>query len=325
VTRARSRGAILLLLAAWLGGCQLVGVAGPPTGELLEVAESFLPGEGDAVRFAVIGDSGTGGAAQYAVAAELFEVRQRFPFEFVLMLGDNLYGRERKQDYERKFERPYGALLAAKVEFYAALGNHDDPNQRFYERFNMGGERYYSFRKGDVAFFALDSNYMDPDQLEWLERELSGSKARWKICFFHHPLYSSGIMHGSELDLRRQLEPLFLEHGVDVVFAGHEHFYERIRPQKGIYYFISGAAAKLRRGNIRQSALTERGFDTDHSFLLVAVEGDTLAFEALSGAGARIDAGVITQPATEVSQAPASAPGALGSPDPTSTAPSAVR
>ena len=246
------------------------------------------------VRFAVLGDTGTGGRQQYEVGERLAASRDVFPFEFVLMLGDNIYGSERPQDFERKFERPYQALLDRKVLFYASLGNHDDPNQRFYRPFNMDGRRYYTFDKGGVRFFALDSNYMDKAQLDWLERELSTSND-WKIAFFHHPLYSSGERHGSEVDLRTILEPMFLEHGVSVVFAGHEHFYERLKPQKGITYFTNGGAAKLRAGNIRAgSALTARGFDTDRSYMLVEIVDQTMHFQTLSRTGQLVDSGSVT-------------------------------
>lgn len=247
----------------------------------------------DSVLFAVIGDSGTGGSAQFEVGRRLDESRALFPFDFALMLGDNMYGSERPQDYARKFERPYAPLLDAKVQFFASLGNHDDPNQRFYKPFNMNGERFYTFKKGPVRFFALDSNYMDRDQLQWLEHELKGSTDAWKIAFFHHPLYSSGARHGAEVDLREQVEPLFVQYGVDVVFAGHEHFYERIKPQNGINYFTSGGAAKLRRGNLRKSAITAAGFDADHSFMLVEIAGDTMHFQTISRLGKRVDAGEV--------------------------------
>jgi len=137
--------------------------------------------------------------------------------------------------------------------------------------------------------------------VDWLRRELEGSGARWKIAYFHHPLYSSGGKHGSETDLRQILEPLFVEHGVGAVFAGHEHFYERIRPQKGITYFTSGGAAKLRAGDIRKTDLTAAGFDRDRSFMLVEIAGDTLHFQAISRTGDTVDSGTVPAPARKPS------------------------
>ena len=209
------------------------------------------------------------------------------------MLGDNLYGGETPADFADKFERPYKPLLDAGVKFYSALGNHDDPNQRFYKPFNMNGERFYSFKpsQGGVRFFALDSNYVDKAQVEWLEKELAASGSEWKICFFHHPLYSSGDTHGSDTKLRELLEPIFLKHGVDLVLTGHEHFYERIKPQHGINYIIAGSAAKVRRGNITGSDLTAKGFDQGYAFLLMEIVGDTLHFQAITDDGRTIDSG----------------------------------
>ena len=243
--------------------------------------------------FAIIGDSGTGSRSQYEVGAEMTKAQQIFPFEFVIMLGDNIYGSERPQDFAKKFELPYKALLDQKIPFYASLGNHDDPTQRFYKPFNMNGDRFYTFKKGDARFFALDSNYMDQPQLKWLEEQLSRSNDRWKIAFFHHPLYSSGARHGSEVDLRLRLEPLFLKYGVDVVFAGHEHFYERLVPQKGIYYITQGGAAKLREGNIRKGPMTAVGFDIDNSFSIAELGKDSMQFQTISRRGKRVDSGTL--------------------------------
>jgi predicted phosphodiesterase len=262
-------------------------LAGPAAQELT------LPLKTDSVRFAVIGDNGTGDAPEYEVGKQLAASHEKFPFTFVIMMGDNLYGSERPQDFVNKFEAPYKALLDAKVAFYATLGNHDDPNQRFYTLFNMEGKRYYSFRKGsNVRFFALDSNYMDPVQLAWLEGELKSSGSDWKIAYFHHPLYSSG-MHGSQTDLRVVLEPLFIKYGVNVVFSGHEHFYQRIKPQKGIHYFVSGSAGQLRPGDLRPSDMTAAGFDTDRSFMLVEVAEKEMSFQTISRTGKTVDQGTI--------------------------------
>jgi hypothetical protein len=90
---------------------------------------------------------------------------------------------------------------------------------------------------------------------------------------------------------------MFVQYGVDVVFSGHEHFYERINPQRGIYYFTSGAAAKLRKGNIRPTVLTAAGFDEDRSFMLLELTPDQMHFQAISRTGRTVDSGVIDRPA----------------------------
>jgi 3',5'-cyclic AMP phosphodiesterase CpdA len=257
-----------------------------------------LPLKPGSVKFAVIGDTGTGDKNQVQVARALAAVHEKFPFEFALMAGDNIYGSDSAKDYAKKFEAPYKTLLDKGVKFYAALGNHDDPNQRFYKPFNMNGERYYTFKpslNANVRFFALDSNYMDDKQLQWLDKELAASGSDWKIAYFHHPPYSSGSTHGSADLLREQIEPLFVKHGVSAVFTGHEHFYERIKPQKGIAYFINGSSAKLRRGDLLKSNLTAKGWDGGLTYMLVEIVGDEMTFQVLSPKGETIDSGVIKQ------------------------------
>jgi predicted phosphodiesterase len=256
-----------------------------------------LPVKPGSLKFAVIGDSGQPGGGQTAIAAQMTNWRTRFPFEFVLMTGDNLYGRERPRDYEKKFSIPYKPLIDAGVKFYASLGNHDDAGQIHYKLFNMEGRKYYSFKpKNGVRFFAIDSNYVDEKQLEWLGKELAASGSDWKIAFFHHPLYSSGSTHGSADAQRELLEPMFVKHSVDVAIMGHEHFYERIKPQNGIYYFTSGAAGKLRRGNIRRGELTAAGFDQDLSFMLIEIDGDRMHFQVIAREGETVDSGMIDRP-----------------------------
>jgi 3',5'-cyclic AMP phosphodiesterase CpdA len=263
-------------------------------------ADNFkLPLKSNSVRFAAIGDMGTGDASQYEVAQRMVAARQAFPFDFAIMLGDNIYGGSSPKDFEKKFETPYKPLLDAGVKFYAALGNHDNPNERFYKLFNMNSATYYSYKKGNVRFYALDSDYMDPKQLSWLETQLQNDAGsdEWKICYFHHPLYSSGKTHGPATELRLLLEPLFVKYGVNVVFSGHEHVYERVQPQKGIYYFTEGASGQLRYGNLQKSEITSKGFDTDRTFMLVEIAGDEMYFETISRAGAMVDSGVIQRQA----------------------------
>lgn len=253
-----------------------------------------LPNKEGAVRFLVIGDTGTGTDQQQELAKVMLRYRQTFPFEFVLMLGDNMYGSEKAADYKKKFEDIYRPLLDQKVKFYAALGNHDESNQRFYELFNMEGEEYYRFNKGNASFYSLNSNYMDKKQVDWLNEKLAADTAKWKIVFFHHPPYSSGGKHGSDTKLRQIVEPIFLKYGVNVVFAGHEHFYERLKPQNGIYYFISGSGGKLRKGDVKKgSPLTAKAYDNDMSFMLIEVDDNEMHFQVISRSGDTVDSGVV--------------------------------
>lgn len=254
-----------------------------------------LPNAANSFKFAVLGDFGIASKAQYDLAARMNTVHDTFKYELVTLVGDNMYGSDRPQDYKNKFETPYKPLLDAGVKFYGALGNHDSREQKDYNPFNMGGKLYYSFSpKADIRFFVLESTYPEPEQIAWLENELKGSGSKWKIAVFHHPLYSSGGRHGSDLQLRAVLEPLFVKYNVSVVLTGHDHVYERIRPQQGITYFVVGSGGQLRKGNLqRGSGLTAMGFDTDLAFLAVEIDGDTLSYNAISRPGQVIDSGTI--------------------------------
>jgi hypothetical protein len=253
-----------------------------------------LPLKEGSVRFAVMGDTGSGTDKQRQVADTMVRYRAAFPFDFVLMMGDNLYGGESAKDFEVKFSDVYKQLLDNNVKFYATLGNHDLPIQVNYQNFNMNGKEYYRFKKGNIAFYSLNSNYMDKKQVQWLEDELSKDTSDWKIAFFHHPPYSSASKHGSDKQLREVLEPIFVKYGMNVVLTGHDHVYERIKPQKGIYYFVSGAGGKLRSGDINdRSPLTEKSFDRDMHFMLWEADGNELYFQVISRTGDTVDSGMI--------------------------------
>jgi hypothetical protein len=255
-----------------------------------------LPNKDGSLKFGVLGDFGNGSRQQYELADQMAKLHERFPFELMVTVGDNIYGSQRPQDFAKKFETPYKPLLDAKVKFYASLGNHDARQQSLYTPFNMGGKTYYTFKapKEDVRFFALETSYLEPAQVAWLEKELESSNEAWKIPYFHHPLYSSGGRHGSDLSKRKVLEPLFLKYGVSVVLAGHDHVYERVKPQNGIVHFVVGSSGQLRRGGLnRRTGLTAVGNDTDQTFMVFEISGDELHFNAVSRMGKIIDSGVI--------------------------------
>jgi len=279
-----------------------VGTAAAPPPVPVEAPQSAaaptvaLPNQSGSLKFAVLGDFGTGAQPEYELAAQMAKFFTGFNLELVVLVGDNLYGSERPQDFKLKFEDPYKPLLDAGVKFYAALGNHDARTQRDYKPFNMAGKLYYSFKapKEKVRFFMLDSTYPVPEQIDWVDKALKDSSDEWKIVVFHHPLYSSGGRHGSDLQLRETLEPLFIKYNVSVVLTGHDHFYERIKPQQGIVHFVVGSGGQLADGDIdKNSNITAKGFDTDQAFMAVEISGDKMYFNAISREGQVVDSGII--------------------------------
>lgn len=266
-----------------------------------------LPNAESSVKFLAMGDAGRGSKDQYELGRVMANFRTAFPFDFAILTGDNMYGKQKAVDYKLKFEEPYKALLDQNVKFYASLGNHDEANQVHYANFNMDGQEYYRFKKGDVSFYALNSNYMQQKQLDWFIAELEKDDAPWKVAFFHHPPYSSGGRHGSAEEIREVLHPIFVKYKVSVIFTGHDHFYERIKPIDGIQYFVTGAAGKIRKGDIKdRSGITAKGFDTDLSFMLVEVVGNQMHYQAISKAGTTVDSGFIlneAMPKTEPTSA----------------------
>jgi hypothetical protein len=286
-------------IAAALGLVAVMPLAsGAPPGQSdlpLVVAAAPRP---ESLKFAVVGDAGNGEQAQYDVGRQMWIERAAFPYEFVIALGDNMYGRQDPADFVTKFEKPYLPILAAGIPFFATLGNHDRQENRFFAGFNMGGQRFYTYVRQHVRFVVLDTNLMDSKQLAWAEETLRSAPEAWKVVYFHHPLYSNGGRHGSNVELRVLLEPILVRNGVTVVLAGHEHIYERITPQKGITYFTAGSSGQLRKGDLRRAATTAAGFDEDRTFMLVEIKGDEMSFRTVSRTGATVDSGVIVRRST---------------------------
>jgi hypothetical protein len=252
------------------------------------------------VRFPLVGDCGTGDRDQIGIAKQMFEAHRQSAFDFAVAVGDNIYPNGSARYFTKHFEQPFAPLLKERVSFHAVLGNHDvqegRQDQCQYPLFNMGGRNYYTVKQGDglLDLFMLDSTDCDAAQIGWVEQQLKGSTARWKLAVLHHPLYSSGKKHGSDLNLRRKLEPLFVRYGVNAVFSGHDHIYERTVPQQGIHYFVTGAGGDTRRGGVDlKSPFRAASFDEDNHFMLLETEQNQISFQAISETGTIIDRGVI--------------------------------
>ena len=158
----------------------------------------------------------------------------------------------------------------------------------------MGGQRYYSYSTKNVRFFALDSNKVDQKELAWLENALKSSQEEWKICYFHHPLYSDGGTHGSSVDVRVLFEPLFRHLWRQRrLFGPRPHLRTPHAAERDLLFRRGGAGGQLRKGDTKRSAMTAKAFDQDQSFMLVEIDGDVLSFQAISRAGAIVDSGTI--------------------------------
>jgi 3',5'-cyclic AMP phosphodiesterase CpdA len=149
-----------------------------------------------------------------------------------------------------------------------------------------------------VRFVVLDTNVMDTTQLRWAEATLRSAAEPWKIACFHHPLYSDAGRHGSNIDLRLVIEPILVSTGVQVVFSGHEHVYERLKPQKGITYFVAGSGGQLRKGDLVPSPTMAAGYDQDRAFMLVEIDDGALTYRVVSRLGENVDSGVIRRTGT---------------------------
>jgi len=254
----------------------------------------------DKLKFIAIGDFGTGDDNQFEIAAQMLRDHKTSPLDFVIAAGDNIYPDGGGRHFEKKFARPYGGLIREGVKFHAVLGNHDVRDGRGdqcqYPLFNMNGQCHYTVKKGDglAEFFMIDSTAFDMTQAGWLEGVLKESTAKWKIAVFHHPIYSSAEEHGSDLGLRRRIEPLLTRYGVNVVISGHDHTYERVKPQQGVQYFVTGAGGKVRPGDVNLgSPFRAMSYDRDNHYMQMVIEDQQINFQTIARSGAVIDRGAI--------------------------------
>lgn len=243
------------------------------------------------VRFVVFGDSGKEGALQDAVRDQLDTV----PFDLMLHTGDIVYGDGTLAHYERDFFDKYAELLGS-VPVFPTSGNHDYQNNRgapYLQVFALpenggadGVERWYSFDWGDVHFVALDTEQLGAAQSAWLAQDLASNRLPWKVVYLHRPPYSSGY-HGSSPAVRESFSALFEEHGVQVVFAGHDHNYERTRIINGVTYVVTGGGGHSTRA-VGHSAFTAFSEDVLH-FVYAEVQGESLLLHAIDATGREFD------------------------------------
>lgn len=242
--------------------------------------------------FVVFGDSGHVGVDQAAV----FEQIQTVPFDLMLVTGDVAYGSGTLDQFELEFFEPYAPVLRS-IPSYPVLGNHDYGTQSgepYLSVFALpengapeGDERWYSFDRGDVHFVGLDTERVGDDaQAQWLQHDLDDNDLPWIVAMAHIGPYSSGH-HGSSSTFRSRLSPILEAHGVQLVFTGHDHDYERTTPQNGTTYVVTGGGGRGTRA-VGESSFTAFSEQVAH-FVYVRIEGDDLRLYAIDGVGQVFD------------------------------------
>ncbi len=255
------------------------------------------------LRMVVVGDSGTASVNQYAVLAQML----RWKPELLLHTGDIAYNSGTTEEFITNHFVPYQALLA-EVPMYGSIGNHDystenaAPYESLFElpKKASGTEQYYSFNYDDIHIVSLNTNlpYTEGSEMyTWLEDDLADAQGkRWTIVFFHQPPYSSGD-HGSTVDMQTTIVPLFEQYGVDVVFNGHDHNYERNAVVNGVRYIVTGGGGSenlYEQSNIDLNPYSEY-FNAIYHFLGVTISNDSIKIRAINSQGEIFDTVTVTQ------------------------------
>ena len=234
------------------------------------------------VRILAFGDFGDGSAAQKQVAEAMLAYHRRSRFDFAVTVGDNFYSIGMASPDDERWKTWWSDLYdPLRIPFYATLGNHDwgQPNSPaaeivFSQRspsWRMPAA-YYTFTAGEAQFFAVDTDVISEKQLLWLQEELDASKARWKVVYGHHPIYSEGAHEDNNTKID-QLLPL-LRDRADIYLAGHDHDMQHLRPEGRLHFFVAGSGGKLRPIEPGPRSLFAK---SAHGFAVLEVRGDSLA------------------------------------------------
>ena len=264
---------------------------------------------GQPFMFLVFGDSGKGSPEQYLLAERM----ARFDPDFILHTGDLIYNHGERFRYRERFFRPYAAFLG-RVNFWPSIGNHDitEPidQSAYFEIFDLptngpadlSPEHEYWFDYADARIVILDSERPEEtlrDQVApWLRSVLQDAPGNWKFVVFHRPPYTAGRYEPNAV-LQRTIVPVLEETGVDVVFNGHDHMYERTYPIRagrraasGPVYVVTGAGGAALYEPLppekRPDYIAALHAET-HSFTLVRAAGCELLIEQIALDGTCLD------------------------------------
>lgn len=258
-----------------------------------------------AQRFVAIGDYGYAGPAEQQVS----QLIKAWNPEFILTLGDNNYNLgdsttidqnigQYYHEYIYRYRGRYGPS-ASTNRFFPSLGNHDyytRNGEPYRDYFTLPGNgRYYDFVRGDVHFFALNSDPAEPDgitatsvQGRWLQAQLAASTARWNVVYLHHAPYSSGS-HGGTADLRWP----FRAWGASLVLAGHDHHYERLLVDS-LPYIVNGLGGRSIYGlSPQRQPGSQAIFNANYGALFLTATTDSLTLQFITRNQVLVDSYVL--------------------------------
>ena len=271
--------------------------------------------------FIVFGDSGRGTREQYTLATQM-----RAPGlspDFILHVGDLIYSQGKRSRFKDRFFTPYRHLLA-EINFWPSLGNHeiDDSGEcsaylKVFELPENGPvdlppERNYWFDYASARIAVIDSTnntneaVLQGHLVPWLEEIFSSCDATWKFVALHHPPYTAGA-YQPDLTIQRTLVPMFESVGVDIVFSGHDHMYQRTHPLcggevvengEGVVYIVTGAGGAGLYDALppeRRPANLASLENTRHSFTYVQIDGHELRLQQIDSDGEVIDEWALTK------------------------------
>jgi hypothetical protein len=230
------------------------------------------PAQDSSLTFMVLGDTRTGHAAHQSVVDKMLELG---PPPFYLHTGDFVdYGSDMSQ-WETFLDIEHDLMQVSTL--YPAIGNHEMNHRNYFDALHPPGP-WYSFDQGDAHFVSLQvdgyGRYTPGQpQYEWLASDLANTSKPWKFVFFHIPPYSSGG-HGSDLNVRQALAPLFEQYGVTIVFNGHDHDYER-SVANGVTYIVTGGGGAPLYPEAHDNPASVY-FASVHHFVQITLSGDTL-------------------------------------------------
>lgn len=272
---------ILLTLVGW------VQSAVPGIRDLAESARTH--------HVALIGDFGTGESAEYELAAAVEDAHRRLGFEALLTVGDNIYPDGRPANFEAAWTTPYGWVEEAGIPVVASLGNHDVQAGHAQAVMNLLGmpDRWYTTTLADgLQIFALDGNQPNnTEQKRWLEESLARPFDGWRVAIIHQPPYSCSN-HDGIATVRDHLLPLLETGGVQVMFAGHDHNWQRFAEHNGVVHVVAGAGGRVLYDlDACPESYPKRlaGVDKHTSFATIAFNARTLRIRGVDADGRSFD------------------------------------